>query len=89
MLLLPILGYFVATALLIGSVALFERAQRPWVVVITALGGAVLYWSVFVKLLGVNLPVGGSGGGFVMTTLWDIVHLLVSNAAGLRSLSSA
>lgn len=57
-LLLPILGYFVATALLIGSVALFERAQRPWVVVITALGGAVLYWSVFVKLLGVNQPVG-------------------------------
>ena len=61
-LLLPILGYIVSTALLIMGVALFERAQRPWFVPVTAIGGAVLYWAIFVKLLGVNQPIG---------TLWQ------------------
>jgi hypothetical protein len=63
--LLPILGYLVSTALLIASVALFERARRPWVVSATALGGAVLYWAVFVKLLGVNQPVGAIWQGLL------------------------
>ena len=57
-LLLPILGYIVSIALLITSVALFERAERPWLVPVTAIGGAVLYWAIFVKLLGVNQPIG-------------------------------
>ena len=57
-LLLPILGYIVSVALLISSVALFERAERPWIVPVTAIGGAVLYWAIFVKLLGVNQPIG-------------------------------
>jgi hypothetical protein len=57
-LLLPILGYIVSIALLIMGVALFERAERPWFVPVTAIGGAVLYWAIFVKLLGVNQPIG-------------------------------
>jgi putative tricarboxylic transport membrane protein len=55
---LPFLGYLVSTALLIGAVAIFERAERRWVVPVTAIGGAVLYWAIFVKLLGVNQPTG-------------------------------
>jgi TRAP-type C4-dicarboxylate transport system permease small subunit len=62
---LPILGYFVSIALLIAFVALFERAQRPWVAAVTALGGAALYWAVFVKLLGVNQPVGAIWQGLL------------------------
>ena len=57
-LLLPILGYIVSIALLIMGVALFERAERPWFGPVTAIGGAVLYWAIFVKLLGVNQPIG-------------------------------
>lgn len=57
-LLLPYVGYLVGVALLIGSVALYEGAPRRWTVPAAAIGGAVLYWAVFVKLLGVNQPVG-------------------------------
>jgi hypothetical protein len=63
--LLPTIGYFVATALLIAFVALFEGARRSWVVPVSALGGALLYWAVFVKLLGVNQPVGAIWKGFM------------------------
>ncbi|MCB4770131.1 tripartite tricarboxylate transporter TctB family protein [Ancylobacter sp. Lp-2] len=57
-LLLPYVGYFIAVALLIGSVTLYEGAPRRWTVPVAALGGAALYWAVFVKLLGVSQPVG-------------------------------
>jgi len=57
-LLLPYLGYFVSVALLIGSVALYEGAPRRWTLPVAAIGGALLYWAVFVKLLGVNQPAG-------------------------------
>jgi putative tricarboxylic transport membrane protein len=56
--LLPIVGYVVAIALLIGAVALYEGAARTWKVPVAAIGGAVFYWAVFVKLLGVNQPAG-------------------------------
>ncbi|MCJ8142888.1 tripartite tricarboxylate transporter TctB family protein [Ancylobacter sp. A5.8] len=56
--LLPYLGYLVSVALLIGAVSLFEGAPRRWTVPLTAIGGALLYWAVFVKLLGVNQPAG-------------------------------
>jgi putative tricarboxylic transport membrane protein len=55
---LPYLGYVVSIALLIGAIAFFERAERPWIVPAVAIGGAILYWAVFVKLLGVNQPAG-------------------------------
>ncbi|MBS7544571.1 tripartite tricarboxylate transporter TctB family protein [Ancylobacter oerskovii] len=57
-LLLPYVGYLLGVALLIGAVALYEGAPRNWTLPAAALGGAVLYWAVFVKLLGVNQPVG-------------------------------
>jgi putative tricarboxylic transport membrane protein len=57
-LILPYVGYVVGVALLIGAVALYEGAPRRWTVPVAAIGGAVLYWAIFVKLLGVNQPVG-------------------------------
>ncbi|CAN7631614.1 tripartite tricarboxylate transporter TctB family protein [Phyllobacterium sp. LjRoot231] len=56
--LLPFVGYIAGTALLIGAVALYEGAPRNWVALAAAVGGAVFYWAVFVKLLGVHQPVG-------------------------------
>jgi hypothetical protein len=55
---LPFIGYVAGTALLIGAVALYEGAPRNWVVLAAAIGGAVFYWAIFVKLLGVHQPVG-------------------------------
>jgi putative tricarboxylic transport membrane protein len=57
-LLLPLIGYVIATALLIAAIAIYEGAPRTWVVPAAAVGGGVLYWAIFVKLLGVNQPVG-------------------------------
>ncbi|WGD30585.1 tripartite tricarboxylate transporter TctB family protein [Ancylobacter sp. WKF20] len=57
-LILPFAGYLVSVALLIGAVALYEGAPRRWTVPAAAIGGAILYWAVFVKLLGVNQPAG-------------------------------
>lgn len=62
---LPYLGYVVGVALLIAAVALYEGAPRRWTVPAAAIGGAVLYWAVFVKLLGVNQPVGAIFGAFL------------------------
>ncbi|AYD03653.1 tripartite tricarboxylate transporter TctB family protein [Neorhizobium sp. NCHU2750] len=61
--LLPFVGYVVSTALLIGAIALYEGAPRTWVVIAAAVGGGVLYWAIFVKLLGVNQPAGSLLGG--------------------------
>lgn len=57
-LILPYVGYLVSVALLIGAVAFYEGAPRRWTIPAAAIGGAVLYWAIFVKLLGVNQPVG-------------------------------
>lgn len=57
-LLLPFVGYIVATALMIAAVAIYEGAPRTWVIPAAAIGGAVLYWAIFVKLLDVHQPVG-------------------------------
>lgn len=56
--LLPYVGYIAGVALLIGAVAVYEGAPRGWTLPVAALGGAIFYWAVFVKLLGVNQPVG-------------------------------
>ena len=57
-LILPYVGYIAGVALLIGVVAFYEGAPRSWTLPVAALGGAILYWAVFVKLLGVNQPAG-------------------------------
>jgi len=57
-LLTPYIGYLMGVALLIGAVALYEGAPRRWTLPAAAIGGAVLYWAIFVKLLGVNQPAG-------------------------------
>ncbi len=54
----PLIGYLLAVTLLIGAVALYEGAPRNWRTVAIALCGAVFYWAVFVKLLGVRQPSG-------------------------------
>ncbi|MBW6424968.1 tripartite tricarboxylate transporter TctB family protein [Rhizobium sp. XQZ8] len=57
--LLPFVGYIVATALLIGTIAIYEGApRRSWIVLAAAIGGGLFYWAIFVKLLGVNQPMG-------------------------------
>ncbi len=58
-LLLPFVGYIIATALLIGAIAIYEGApRRSWIVPVAAIGGGLFYWAIFVKLLGVNQPIG-------------------------------
>jgi len=57
-LILPYAGYLISVGLLIAAVALYEGAPRRWTVPVAAVGGAVLYWAIFVKLPGVNQPAG-------------------------------
>jgi putative tricarboxylic transport membrane protein len=57
-LLVPIIGYLPAIALLIGAIALFEGAAATWKTALIAVGGAVGYWAIFVKVLGVHQPSG-------------------------------
>lgn len=63
--LLPFIGYFLSVALLIGAVAFYEGAARSWVLPTAALGGATLYWAIFVKLLGVHQPAGSLFQGWL------------------------
>ncbi|MCK0206641.1 tripartite tricarboxylate transporter TctB family protein [Starkeya koreensis] len=56
--LLPYAGYVLSVALLIAAVAFYEGAARSWVIPAAAIGGAALYWAIFVKLLGVHQPAG-------------------------------
>lgn len=58
MLVLPLAGYAVATALLIAAIALYEGAAWSWRVPATAAFGGVLFWLLFNKLLGVGQPSG-------------------------------
>jgi hypothetical protein len=55
---LPFAGYLLSITLLIAGIALYEGAARSWKMPVIALGGAVFYWAVFVKLLGVHQPAG-------------------------------
>jgi putative tricarboxylic transport membrane protein len=57
-LILPFTGYIAGVALLIAGVALYEGAARNWTVPVAAIGGGLLYWAIFVKLLGVHQPAG-------------------------------
>jgi putative tricarboxylic transport membrane protein len=57
-LVVPYLGFVLAIALLIVTVALYEGLKLSWRVPAVALGGAVFLWLLFVKLLGVPQPSG-------------------------------
>jgi len=64
LLLLPVLGYPVAIALLIAGVAIYGgTAVKPAVAGIAVAGSAV-FWTFFVKVLGVGLPSGIWAAGF-------------------------
>ncbi len=52
------LGYLPSIALLIAAVTLYGGAPPTWRVFAIAAGGAVLYWLLFVVLLGIPLPPG-------------------------------
>ena len=57
MLLAPWTGYALGLALVIGAVALYERAAPSPLLLAVAVGGGVGFWLIFVKLLGVEQPV--------------------------------
>lgn len=52
----PLVGYAVALALLIASVAVYEGMAPSWRVAGVAAGGAIVFWVLFVQLLGVEQP---------------------------------
>ncbi len=52
----PLIGYLPAIALLIAAIAVYEGIRPSWPLAITALGGAVGFWLLFVWLLGVEQP---------------------------------
>jgi putative tricarboxylic transport membrane protein len=52
----PLVGYAVALALLIASVAAYEGMTLSWRLAAVATGGAVVFWLLFVQLLGVEQP---------------------------------
>jgi hypothetical protein len=57
-LLVSFIGYVMAIALLIAAVALYEGEKPSLRLAIVAAGGAVAFWLLFVKLLGVPQPPG-------------------------------
>ena len=52
----PLVGYGPALALLIATVALYEGTKPSWRTAVIAIGGAVVFWLLFVQLLGVEQP---------------------------------
>jgi hypothetical protein len=57
MLVAPLVGYAAAAALLIGSVALYEGMAPSWRLAAVACAGGLLFWLLFVVLLGVEQPI--------------------------------
>jgi len=56
--LLPLIGYVIALALLIIATAWYqEGARRPWLVP-TAIVGAGIFWLIFVQVLQIDQPAG-------------------------------
>jgi hypothetical protein len=54
----PYLGYVPSIALLIVAAALYQGTALSWRVVSVGIAGAIIYWLVFVWLLGIPLPAG-------------------------------
>jgi putative tricarboxylic transport membrane protein len=52
----PIIGYLPAIAVLIATIAIYEGKPPSWTLVITAVGGGIGFWLLFVRLLGVEQP---------------------------------
>jgi putative tricarboxylic transport membrane protein len=63
-LIIPMAGYPIALALLIGAVAAYAGARGPASLLVTSVAGSLLFWLAFAKLLGVAMPLGlwRSGG---------------------------
>lgn len=52
----PFIGYLPAIVLLIAAVAIYEGVRPSWGLAITAIGGGIGFWLLFVWLLGVEQP---------------------------------
>jgi hypothetical protein len=52
----PLVGYGPALALLIAAVAIYEGVKPSWRTAAVAIGGAAVFWLLFVQLLGVEQP---------------------------------
>lgn len=58
LLLLPILGYAVCAALVLAGVATYTGLRPSFRTVLFGVGGAAVYYVVFVRILGIPLPAG-------------------------------
>ncbi len=61
---LPILGYVISTCLLIAAGVRYQDRRPMGQVLIVSVVGAVAFWLLFVKLLGIPLPAGLTGRWF-------------------------
>jgi putative tricarboxylic transport membrane protein len=52
----PLVGYGPALVLLIAAVAIYEGTALSWRTAVIAVGGAGVFWLLFVQLLGVEQP---------------------------------
>jgi putative tricarboxylic transport membrane protein len=52
----PLVGFAPALALLIAAVATYEGMRPSWRMAVVAVAGAVVFWLLFVLLLGVEQP---------------------------------
>jgi putative tricarboxylic transport membrane protein len=52
----PLVGYGPALAILIAAVAIYEGTKPTWRMAAVAVGGALVFWLLFVQLLGVEQP---------------------------------
>ena len=52
----PLVGYGPALAFLIAAVAIYEGVKPSWRTAAIAIGGAAVFWLLFVQLLGVEQP---------------------------------
>ena len=52
----PLVGYAVALAVLVASVAIYEGMRPSWRLALVAAGGAGVFWLLFVQFLGVEQP---------------------------------
>jgi hypothetical protein len=64
LLIIPWLGYVPSVALLIIAAALYQGAALSWRVFAIGVAGALAYWLIFVRLLGIPLPGGWLGSLF-------------------------
>lgn len=56
--LLPVLGYAVSAALVLAGVATYTGLKPSWRTVLFGIGGGVVYYIVFVRILQIPLPAG-------------------------------